>query len=100
MIFSVNLLVFYLVNIDICCIFAVETKGIIDIKISKVMKAEVGKYKFGRHRSLWGIWQWDSVDERVASARFIKDVRSYEEAVVEVYRLNGWGTPKYIKRVF
>lgn len=28
------------------------------------MKAEVGKYKFGRHRSLWGIWQWDSVDER------------------------------------
>jgi hypothetical protein len=49
---------------------------------------------------LWGIWQWDSVDERGASARFIKDVRSYEEAVVEVYRLNGWGTPKYIKRVF
>lgn len=100
MIFSVNLLAFYLDNIDICCIFAVETKEIIDIKISKVMKAEVGKYKFGRHRSLWGIWQWDSVDERGASARFIKDVRSYEEAVVEVYRLNGWGTPKYIKRVF
>ena len=100
MIFSINLLVFYLDNIDIYCIFAVETQGIIDVKISKVMKAEVGKYKFGRHRRLWGIWLWDSVDERGASARFIKDVRSYEEAVVEVYRLNGWGTPKYIKRVF
>ena len=45
------------------------------------MKAEVGKYKFGRHYNLWGIF-------------------SYEEAVREVYHLNGWGTPKYIKRVF
>ena len=64
------------------------------------MKAEVGKYKFGRHRNLWGIWQWDSVTETGASATFIKDVFTYEEAVREVYRLNGWGQPKYIKRVF
>ena len=64
------------------------------------MKAEVGKYKFGRHYNLWGIWQWNWVSETGSSARFIKDVRTYEEAVAEVYRLNGWGTPKYIKRVF
>lgn len=64
------------------------------------MKAEIGKYKFGRHRNWWGIWQWDSVTETGSSARFIKDVRTYEEAVTEVYRLNGWGQPKYIKRVF
>ena len=64
------------------------------------MKAEVGKYKFGRHRNLWGIWLWDSVPETGTTARFIKDVYSYEEAVREVYRLNGWGEPKYIKRVF
>ena len=64
------------------------------------MKAEVGKYKFGRHRNWWGIWQWDSVSEKGASAIFIKYVRTYEEAVAEVYRLNGWGTSKYIKRVF
>ena len=64
------------------------------------MKAEVGKYKFGRHYNLWGIWQWDWVSETGSSARFIKDVRTYEEAVTEVYRLNGWGTLKYIKRVF
>lgn len=64
------------------------------------MKAEVGKYKFGRHRSMWGIWQLDMVTETGSSARFIKDVRTYEEAVTEVYRLNGWGVPKYIKRVF
>ena len=64
------------------------------------MKAEVGKYKFGRHRSMWAIWQWDSVTENGSTARFVKDVRTYEEAVTEVYRLNGWGVPKHIKRVF
>ena len=64
------------------------------------MKAEVGKYKFGRHRSMWGIWQYDWVSETGSTAQFIKDVRSYEEAVIEVYRLNGWGEPKQIRRSF
>ena len=64
------------------------------------MKAEVGKYKFGRHYNLWGIWQYDWVSETGASTRFVKDVYSYDEAVREVYRLNGWGEPKSIKRVF
>ena len=64
------------------------------------MKAQVGLYKFGRHYNHWAIWQWDWISKTGSSARFIKDVRNYEEAVTEVYRLNGWGTPKYIKRVF
>ena len=64
------------------------------------MKAEVGKYKFGRHRSMWAIWQWDSVTENGSTARLVKDVRTYEEAVTEVYRLNGWGVPKQIRRSF
>lgn len=64
------------------------------------MKAEVGKYKFGRHRSMWAIWQWDSVTENGSTARFVKDVRTYEEAVTEVYRLNGWRVPKQIRRSF
>ena len=64
------------------------------------MKAQIGKYKFGRHRNNWGIWQYDSVTESGASARFIKDVFSYEDAVREIYRLNGWGEPKSIKRVY
>ena len=64
------------------------------------MKAEVGKYKFGRHRTLWGIWQYDYVSETGATARFIKDVYTYEDAVREVYRLNGWGQPKQICRQF
>jgi hypothetical protein len=64
------------------------------------MKAQVGLYKFGRHYSHWAIWQYDWVSETGSSARFIKDVFSYEDAVKEVYRLNGWGQPKSIKRVF
>ena len=62
------------------------------------MKAKVGLYRFGRHRSMWGIWQYDSVTENGASAIFVKDVATYEEAVKEVYRLNGWGEPKNIKK--
>lgn len=64
------------------------------------MKPYVGLYKFGRHRSNWGIWQYDHVSETGATARFIKDVYSYEEAVTEVYRLNGWGTPKQIRQKY
>ena len=64
------------------------------------MKAKVGLYKFVRHRNWWGIWQYDSVTDTGTSARFIKDVRTYEEAVTEVYRLNGWGEPKQIRRSF
>lgn len=64
------------------------------------MKAEVGKYHFGRHRRSWGIWQWEHVSENGSLARFIKDVFSYEEAVREVYRLNGWGEPKQIRRIY
>lgn len=65
------------------------------------MKATVGTYHFGRHRNAWGIWMWDVVrEDGFSTAKFVKDVISYEVAVREVYALNGWGEPKYIKRVF
>ena len=64
------------------------------------MKAQVGQYTFGRHRNVWGIWQYDMVSETGSSAVFVKDVYSYEEAVHEVYRLNGWGEPKQIRRSY
>lgn len=63
------------------------------------MKPYVGLYRFGRHRSMWGIWQYDWVGDGAATARFVKDVSSYEEAVREVYRLNGWGEPKKIRKI-
>ena len=55
------------------------------------MAKTVGTYYFGRHRSMWGIWM---------VAAFIKDVFSYEDAVKETYRLNGWGEPKRIVRKY
>ena len=63
------------------------------------MQAKVGRYFFGRHYRNWGIWQWDYVSETSSSAKHIKDVFTYEEAVREMYRLNGWGEPKYIKKI-
>lgn len=32
---------------------------------------------------MWGIWQYDWVSETGSTARFVKDVRSYEEAETE-----------------
>jgi len=66
------------------------------------MKAEVGKFFFGRHRSLFGIWCYDSVNVETgaSSAVFVKDCFTYEEAVREMYSLNGWGMPKNITRKF
>ena len=69
-------------------------------KTEITMKAQVGQYMFGRHRNSWGIWQYTMVSENGTMASFIKDVFSYEVAVREVYRLNGWGEPKSVKRVY
>lgn len=64
------------------------------------MTLKVGTYHFGRHYRCWGIWVCDFVGERTTSSTFVKDVLTYEEAVREVYRLNGWGEPKRIRREF
>ncbi len=64
------------------------------------MKAQVGQYKFGRYYRNWGIWQYDHVSENGNTATFVKVVFSYEEAVREVYHLNGWGEPRNIYRKF
>ena len=65
------------------------------------MKPTINKYFFGRHRGTWGIWQWTAVyNNGAATGSFIKDVCTYDEAVREVYHLNGWETPKNITRTF
>jgi len=63
------------------------------------MKArKLGEYFFGRHYHSWGIWQVDWVGENGGySGKHIKDVNSYEAAVREIFSLNNWGEPKYIK---
>ena len=62
------------------------------------MALQVGKYHFGRHRSNWGIWICTSVENGTTMSAFVKDVFTYEDAVKETYRLNGWGEPKKIYR--
>jgi hypothetical protein len=81
------------VNIDICCIFAVETRRIIDIITSRNMKAILGQYYYAPHRRSFGVWQWTEVSENCACGTFIKDFRSKEEAREYVWQMNGWGKP-------
>lgn len=66
------------------------------------MKAKVGLHFFGRLRSGWGIWCYDSVNEETGgtSAYKVADCYTYEEAVKKMYSLNGWGEPKYIRKQF
>ena len=64
------------------------------------MKAEIGKYHFGRRFDYFTIRQWDYVGAYGTTSRRIKDVDTYAEAVRETYRLNGWGEPKSITRKF
>lgn len=64
------------------------------------MNAQVGQYKFGRHRNVWGIWRYMVVNESGNCAEFVKDVLTYNDAVREVYHLNGWAQPRKIYRKF
>ena len=64
------------------------------------MTLRVGTYHFARHRNAWGIWVCDSACNGSSSSSFVKDVWSYEDAVRETYRLNGWGEPKRIVRKY
>lgn len=93
MILHINFYTENLVDIDICCIFALEIRGIIDNIISRIMKTVLGKYHYAPHRCFWGVWQWTEVTENGASGTFIKDFRSKEEAREYVWQMNGWGKP-------
>jgi hypothetical protein len=64
------------------------------------MALTVGTFYFGRHRSVWGIWVCESKKNGITMSQFVKDVYSYEDAVRETYRLNGWGEPKRIYKKY
>ena len=64
------------------------------------MRIKVGQYHFGMHRGLWAIWQLEYDTPKGSGSKFVKHVQTYEEAVKEVYQLNGWGTPKKIYRKY
>ena len=93
MILYINFCPENLVDIDICCIFALEIREVIDNIISRIMRAVLGQYHYAPHRCFWGVWQWTEVTENGASGTFIKDFRSKEEAREYVWQMNGWGKP-------
>ena len=53
------------------------------------MAAEVGKYFFRKRYTVFYIYQYDVVEDGFESAKHISSVQTYDEAVKEVYRLNG-----------
>ena len=64
------------------------------------MTLQVGTYHFLRHRSMWGIFQCEYANNGNTHSSHVKDVQTYEEAVKEVYRLNGWREPKRVYKKY
>ena len=61
-----------------------------------MIQAKVGQYFYGRHRSSFGVWVYDQVNNETgfASGQFVCDFRTREEARRFVWEKNGWGQPK------
>ena len=50
-----------------------------------------GQYYYGRHRSQWGVWVVSKVHSNgMREGDFVRDYPTRDEAVLEVYRRNGW----------
>lgn len=64
------------------------------------MTLTVGTYHFGRHYYRWGIYRCDYANNGNTSSSHIKDVATFDEALKETYRLNGWGEPKNIVKKY
>lgn len=61
-----------------------------------MIRAKVGQYFYGRHRSSFGVWVYDYVNEEngFSSGQFVADFHNREDARAYVWKMNGWGTPK------
>jgi len=62
----------------------------------------VGLYFFCHKRNMWAVYQYDTVNTETGytSAKHIEDFGKYEDAVKQVYSLNGWKQPEAITRRF
>lgn len=57
-----------------------------------------GEYYYAPHRSLWGIWRWNTWKTKDGAGKviecgcgeFVKDCVTKKKAREEVYRLNNW----------
>ena len=64
------------------------------------MTRTLGTYYFRQRHNNFIIERVVELEIIGRTGQAIKEVRTYEEAVTETYRLNGWGVPKNIKRNF
>ena len=62
---------------------------------------KIGQYEYDRRGRGYRIYRVDSVSENGYTASATEEYYfDREEARRRVWQVNGWGTPKYIKRVF
>lgn len=61
-----------------------------------MIQAKVGQYFYGRHRSMFGVWVYDQVNNETgfSSGQFVCDFSNREDARAFVWMKNGWGQPK------
>lgn len=52
--------------------------------------AKIGQYVYGRHYSLWGVWQCTYRDDYRTRGTHITDFPTWKEAKDYVYKMNGW----------
>ena len=64
------------------------------------MANKVGTFYFKRLRSHWGIWIVVYSNNGTVMGDFVKDAYSFNEALEETYKLNGWALPKNIVRKY
>ena len=64
------------------------------------MKAQVGFYHVCRSKAGWCVYQYNHVTETSSSSSKIDSFPYFENAIIEMYKLNGWGQPKNITKKF
>lgn len=64
------------------------------------MTLNVGTYYFKRHRGIWRVWLVKEIINGLTKSTPVKDLFTFEDALTETYRLNGWGLPKKIYRKY
>jgi len=62
------------------------------------MKAVVGKHYVGRSLCSYAVFQWDMVNEHGSTSHTVAKFGSFESAVREMYRLNGWKQPAKVNQ--
>jgi len=60
------------------------------------MKAQVGLYHVSRNMENWNVYQYNHVTATSNSSTKIESFPYLEDAIKEMYKLNGWKEPKNI----